>query len=118
MGKHEGKSVGLGCCWDYAEGGVWANSGFEMPASLAAHGACGKACFDAVEQCPSVAKRLSLSHSTAWLHRTVLTALASWQCPTLPWARRMASMRLSSSPLSPHSKERVSSLTTNSPKIP
>jgi len=46
--KHEGKSVGLGCCWDFAEGGVWANSGLEMPASLAAHGACGKACFDAV----------------------------------------------------------------------
>ena len=21
--KHEGKAVGLGCCWDFAEGGVW-----------------------------------------------------------------------------------------------
>jgi len=55
--KHEGKSVGLGCCWDYAEGGVWANSGFEMPASLAAHGACGKACFDAVDAMPKRGKK-------------------------------------------------------------
>lgn len=46
--KHDGKAVGLGCCWDFAEGGVWADSGLEMPASLASHAACGKACFDAV----------------------------------------------------------------------
>jgi len=45
--KHDGKAVGLGFCWDFAEGGVWVNSGLEMPVSLAAHAACGKACFDA-----------------------------------------------------------------------
>lgn len=46
--KHDGKVVGLGCCWDLAEGGVWAAAGMDMPASLAAHAACGKACFDAL----------------------------------------------------------------------
>jgi hypothetical protein len=48
--KHNDKAVGLGCCWDLAEGGVWAGSGMEMPVSLAAHAACGKACFDALPQ--------------------------------------------------------------------
>jgi hypothetical protein len=48
VAKHNGEAMGLGCCWDIAEGGVWANSGLEMPASLAAHAACGKACFDAL----------------------------------------------------------------------
>lgn len=48
--KHDGKVVGVGFCWDLAEGGVWAASGMEMPASLAAHGACGAACFDALPQ--------------------------------------------------------------------
>lgn len=48
--KHDGKAVGLGCSWDVAEGGVWAGSGLEIPASLAAHAACGKACFDALPQ--------------------------------------------------------------------
>jgi len=48
VAKHNGKAVGLGCCWDVAEGGVWADSGMEMPTSLAAHAACGKACFDAL----------------------------------------------------------------------
>lgn len=46
--KHDGQIVGLGYCWDAAEGGVWANSGLEMPASLAAHAACGKACMDSL----------------------------------------------------------------------
>lgn len=45
---HDGKLVGLGCCWDVAEGGVWQHSGLEMPASLAAHAAIGKACFDSL----------------------------------------------------------------------
>lgn len=45
-----GQLIALGCCWDAADGGVWENSGLEMPASLAAHAACGKACFDAVPQ--------------------------------------------------------------------
>jgi hypothetical protein len=45
---HNGKLVGLGCCWDVAEGGVWQNSGLEMPASLAAHAAIGKKCFDSL----------------------------------------------------------------------
>lgn len=48
--KHDGKVVGLGCCWDINEGGVWAGSGLEMPASLAAHAACGKACFESLPQ--------------------------------------------------------------------
>lgn len=48
VAKRNGKAVGLGCCWDAAEGGVWANSGLEMPASLAVHAAAGKACFDAM----------------------------------------------------------------------
>jgi len=42
---HKGQPVALSCCWDAAEGGVWAGSGLEMPASLAAHAACGKECF-------------------------------------------------------------------------
>jgi hypothetical protein len=50
VAKHNGEVMGLGCCWDVAEGGVWADSGMEMPASLAAHGACGKMCFDAMPQ--------------------------------------------------------------------
>jgi hypothetical protein len=50
VAKHDDKQIGLGCCWDVADGGVWANSGMEMPASLAAHGACGKACFDSLPQ--------------------------------------------------------------------
>jgi hypothetical protein len=50
VAKHNGKLIGLGCCWDVAEGGVWAGSGMEMPASLSAHAACGKACFDALPQ--------------------------------------------------------------------
>jgi len=48
--KHDGKAVGLGCAWDITEGGVWAGTGLEMPASLATHAACGKACFDAHQQ--------------------------------------------------------------------
>jgi hypothetical protein len=31
-----------------ADGGVWKDSGLEMPASLAAHAACGKAAFDSL----------------------------------------------------------------------
>jgi hypothetical protein len=48
VAKHNGKAIGLGCCWDVADGGVWADSGLEMPVSLSAHAACGKACFDAL----------------------------------------------------------------------
>lgn len=48
VAKHNGKVVGLGCAWDAADGGVWANSGLEMPDSLRVHSACGKACFDAL----------------------------------------------------------------------
>lgn len=50
VAKHNGKLIGLGCCWDCADGGVWAGSGMEMPASLSAHAACGKACFDALAE--------------------------------------------------------------------
>jgi len=46
---HKGQPVALGCCWDVAEGGVWKDSGLEMPASMAAHAACGKAAFDSLE---------------------------------------------------------------------
>merc|ERR1712227_74934 len=48
--KHDGKVVGLGCSWDVASGGVWEGTGIEMPASLAAHAACGKAGFNALPQ--------------------------------------------------------------------
>jgi hypothetical protein len=41
--------VALGFSWDVAEGGVWQDSGLEMPASLAAHAACGKAAFDSLQ---------------------------------------------------------------------
>lgn len=47
VAMHKGEPVALGCSWDAAEGGVWKDSGLEMPASCAAHAACGKACFDA-----------------------------------------------------------------------
>jgi len=47
VAMHNGEPVALGCTWDMAEGGVWKGSGLEMPASCAAHAACGKACFDA-----------------------------------------------------------------------
>lgn len=46
VAMYQGEPVALGCGWDMAEGGVWAGSGLEMPASLAAHAACGKAAFD------------------------------------------------------------------------
>lgn len=48
ISKHDGKIMGLGVAWDIAEGGVWAGSGLEMPTSLSAHAACGKACFDSL----------------------------------------------------------------------
>jgi len=44
-----GDPVALGFSWDVAEGGVWKDSGLEMPASLAAHAACGKAAFDSLQ---------------------------------------------------------------------
>lgn len=50
VAMHKGKLVALGCCWDVADGGVWANSGLDMPSSLAAHAACGQACFNALPQ--------------------------------------------------------------------
>lgn len=45
---HKGEPVAFSCCWDAAEGGVWEGSGLEMPASLAAHAACGKAAFESL----------------------------------------------------------------------
>jgi len=46
---HEGAPISLGFSWDAAEGGAWKDSGLEMPASLAAHAACGKAAFDSLK---------------------------------------------------------------------
>lgn len=46
---HKGQPIALGCCWDVTEGGVWKDSGFEMPASMAAHAAAGKAAFESLE---------------------------------------------------------------------
>lgn len=46
---HNGEPVALGCCWDVADGGVWKGSGLEMPASLAAHAAAGKAAFESLK---------------------------------------------------------------------
>jgi hypothetical protein len=45
---HNGEPVAVGFGWDVAEGGVWKGSGLEMPASLAAHAACGKAAFESL----------------------------------------------------------------------
>merc|ERR1712224_837715 len=47
---HNGKAVAIGCNWDVADGGVWEGSGLEMPASLAAHAALGKAAFASLEK--------------------------------------------------------------------
>lgn len=44
VAMYQGEPVALGCGWDLALGGVWAGSGLEMPASMAAHAACGAAC--------------------------------------------------------------------------
>lgn len=46
IAMYRGEPVALGCGWDIADGGVWAGSNLEMPASLRAHAACGKAAFD------------------------------------------------------------------------
>jgi hypothetical protein len=46
---HKGQPVALGFSWDVADGGVWKDSGLEMPASLAAHAACGKAAFESLK---------------------------------------------------------------------
>lgn len=48
VGVHKGEVICLGFSWDVAAGGVWKDSGLEMPASLAAHAACGKAAFDSL----------------------------------------------------------------------
>ena len=50
MAMYQGEPVALGCGWDMALGGAWAGSSLEMPASMAAHAACGKACFESFEQ--------------------------------------------------------------------
>jgi len=50
VAMYQGAPVALGCGWDTAEGGVWAGSGLEMPSSLAAHAACGKAAFDSFNE--------------------------------------------------------------------
>jgi len=47
---YQGEPVALGVGWDTADGGVWAGSGLEMPASMAAHAACGKAAFDSFQE--------------------------------------------------------------------
>jgi hypothetical protein len=50
VAMYQGEPVALGCGWDMAEGGVWSGSGLEMPASLRAHAACGKAAFESFQQ--------------------------------------------------------------------
>jgi len=45
---HKGEPVALCFSWDVAAGGVWKDSGLEMPASLAAHAAVGKAAFESL----------------------------------------------------------------------
>merc|ERR1712070_866590 len=45
---HNGEPVAVGFGWDAAEGGVWKDSGLEIPASLTAHAACGKAAFESL----------------------------------------------------------------------
>jgi hypothetical protein len=46
VAMHNGEPVALAFNWDMAEGGVWKDSGFETPQSLAMHAAVGKAAFD------------------------------------------------------------------------
>jgi hypothetical protein len=43
---YQGEPVALGCSWDMAEGGAWEGSGLEMPASMEAHAAAGRAAFE------------------------------------------------------------------------
>lgn len=50
VAMYQGEPVALACGWDMAEGGVWAGSGLEMPASMGAHAACGKACLESFYQ--------------------------------------------------------------------
>jgi hypothetical protein len=49
VAMHKGEPVALAFNWDVAEGGVWQGSGFEVPASLLTHAACGKAAFDSLK---------------------------------------------------------------------
>lgn len=51
---HNGQPVAVGFSWDAAEGGVWKDCGLDMPASMAAHAACGKAAFDSLPRNESV----------------------------------------------------------------
>jgi hypothetical protein len=44
----KGVPVALNTCWDFAEGGVWKDSGLTMPASMEAHAEVGKGVFDRV----------------------------------------------------------------------
>jgi hypothetical protein len=46
VAMHNGEPVALAFNWDVAEGGVWKDSGLEVPDSLATHYHCGKAAFD------------------------------------------------------------------------
>jgi hypothetical protein len=50
VAMHKGQVVAIGFSWDHAEGGVWKDSGLEMPESLAAHASCGKAAFDSLQK--------------------------------------------------------------------
>jgi hypothetical protein len=45
-----GTAAAMSCNWALADGGVWEGSGLEMPASLAAHAATGKAAFESLEK--------------------------------------------------------------------
>lgn len=46
---YKDEPVAVAFSWDMAEGGVWQGSGYEVPASLLTHAACGKAAFDSVK---------------------------------------------------------------------
>lgn len=50
VAMHKGKCIALNTSWDVAEGGAWKDSGLTMPASVAAHAACAKACFETLDQ--------------------------------------------------------------------
>jgi len=55
---HKGEPVAMYVSWDVATGGVWQDSGLEMPASMAAHAACGKGAFDLLKARGSRGKTL------------------------------------------------------------
>jgi len=73
-----GELVAIGFSWDVATGGVWQDTGLEMPASLEAHAACGKAAFDSLQTKKRSDKNYFAVFSVSF-HLTTACSLVSWQ---------------------------------------